>query len=529
MTSTVESDIVEINEGMADTAKLMASSLSTPKARKRALIDMMGINCAISYLQSKRLKIDTQKSIYKIPALYEEYKISDIYYRNYRIDVITLYKEKNIKIPKIHADMDILADFYFVVQVGAKIKEVKIIGFIEGKNIPSCSHDSKYYYPTLNLVKDFSVFANMIKHCAPLKTPYGKHTDCLGLFLKFMDNDLSSVYKRQLIQHLMSCDSCRSRFVDSVEFEKLSRNLKYYPALLREYETKASGVFIPKEPLSLEESLENAQVEQDFINIEEISEQNEENEKSEINQTPKTVQMFDLSEKSKKSLLNKAVIDSIFKDMPKFELQSLKSVVSAKNRRALIVCVVSLLIFASFIIISIKGSNAVEEVNEMAQLEEYNENSDYYTDDEGYTLADAPEGDIQNLANIENESMMQPVSTKPVYSPTVSKISFEAPGDIVDDAAYTKFLQLIGKTIKLNLQNDLLLVDDIPVNKKAKADIQITANGAVNSVKITYSSGSRTVDDTILKVINDTLSYMKPPKHGIIAKPLVITLCLDLN
>ena len=126
MTSTVESDIVEINEGMADAAKLMASSLSTPKARKRALIDMMGINCAISYLQSKRLKIDTQKSIYKIPKLYEEYKISDIYYRNYRIDVITLYKEKNIKIPKIHADMDILADFYFVVQVGAKIKEVKI-------------------------------------------------------------------------------------------------------------------------------------------------------------------------------------------------------------------------------------------------------------------------------------------------------------------------------------------------------------------------------------------------------------------
>ena len=85
------------------------------------------------------------------------------------------------------------------------------------------------------------------------------------------------------------------------------------------------------------------------------------------------------------------------------------------------------------------------------------------------------------------------------------------------------------KTIKLNLQNDLLLVDDIPVNKKAKADIQIMASGAVNSVKITYSSGSRTVDDTILKVINETLSYMKPPKHGIIAKPVVITLCLDLN
>ena len=103
------------------------------------------------------------------------------------------------------------------------------------------------------------------------------------------------------------------------------------------------------------------------------------------------------------------------------------------------------------------------------RLQKYNEN-DYNED--GYYLTNAPDNSmLPNLANIENEAMRQPISTKPTYSPSIAKISFEAPGSIVNNASYTKFLQLIGKTIKLNLQNDLLLVSDIPINKMAKADI----------------------------------------------------------
>ena len=55
------------------------------------------------------------------------------------------------------------------------------------------------------------------------------------------------------------------------------------------------------------------------------------------------------------------------------------------------------------------------------------------------------------------------------------------------------------------------------------------ANGTVKSVKISYSSGSQIIDETILKVIKETLSYTKPPSHGIVAKPAIITLSLDLN
>ena len=122
-----ESEIIEIDNEQAYEAKVLASGLSTEQSRKRAMIDYLGINCARQYLAYKRIKTDNKRSVYKIPFLFEEFKISDLYYGNYRIDVITLYKEKTIKIPKIHMDMDILPNFYLIVQIGSRIKEGNVV------------------------------------------------------------------------------------------------------------------------------------------------------------------------------------------------------------------------------------------------------------------------------------------------------------------------------------------------------------------------------------------------------------------
>ncbi len=535
---TIESENIEISEKIAQNAKLLASGLSTPQKRKRGLIDMIGINCAINYLNSKKIKVNTSKSVYKIPLLFEEFKITDIYFGNYRIDVITLYKEKNIKIPKIHVEMDILPNFYFVVQIGSRIKEAKAIGFIDARKIPDCTCDSKFYYPPLNLVFNTNRFTEAIRRPLPPKPPLSKHIDCLGLFLKFMDDDLSSAYKRQLIQHLMNCDSCRSRFIDSIEFEKLANNIGLYPDLLANDDLESS----------LEDSCEKS-LEESLIETDSKKEQVQSSSKVQF-QTPekthkktqtKHIQYEDEIEKEKtfepvevvdttgqeKKVSNKVVIDSIFNEIPKIEFPPLKAVIKSKSRHLLIVLAVSFLILITFAIISLKGTESAQEINDLTAFEEYNQNSENYTD-EGYYLNDNNQN-IPTLANIENDDMRDPISTKPTYSPTVSKVSFEAPDKIVDSEAYTKFLQLIGKTIKLNLQNDLLLVDDIPVNKLAKVDFEVMPNGNVKSIKITYSSGSKTVDNTILKVAKETLSYTKPPSHGIVKKPAIITLILELH
>ena len=68
-------DIIEINDEQAHDAKLVASSFSDAQKRKRGMLDMLGISCAINYLHSKKFRIDTKKSVYKIPLLFEEFKI----------------------------------------------------------------------------------------------------------------------------------------------------------------------------------------------------------------------------------------------------------------------------------------------------------------------------------------------------------------------------------------------------------------------------------------------------------------------
>ena len=88
---------------------------------------------------------------------------------------------------------------------------------------------------------------------------------------------------------------------------------------------------------------------------------------------------------------------------------------------------------------------------------------------------------------------------------------------------------MTGKNIKLNLQNDLLLISDVPINKNVKVDIKIAASGEVEAIKMVKQSGSENIDNSIKRVINDTLTYMKPPSHGIISKPVVITLSVNLN
>lgn len=492
---------------------------------------MLGITCAINYLHAKRIRVDNKKSVYKIPLLFEEFKITDVYYGNYRIDIITLFKEKTIKIPKVHVEMDILPHFYFIVQIGAKIKEAKMIGFIEAKKVQKCSCDSKFYYPTLDMIFGIDRFMTLTKQSVPTKTLLGKHVDCMGLFLKFIDNDLSSVYKKQLIQHLMNCDSCRSRFIDTMDFERLAGNIRFYPELMRKHETKVQSEDIAIEYdkqtrfESFEESLKNANIvsapeqKQSFINIEQADDKEEEKK-------PKIVQMFDILETKQ---VKKNVIDAIFDEIPKIELPQIKTIASAKNRRGLLIAISLFFVLGSFALISIKGAPDIDENpdKELAAFEEFDD--EYSVEDYNNNTNDGFAKLIAKNTDIEDFTIKQPISTKPTYSPTITNISWEAPESLVKKANYTKFLQLIGKNVKLNLQNDLLLVNDIPVNKVAKVDINIASNGNVNSIKMAESSGTPSIDASIKKIVTETFTYMKPPSHGIMSKSVDITLTVELN
>ena len=67
----------------------------------------------------------TNGGAYKSPDYYtindeiilEEFKITDIYYANHRIDVISNYNSNITKIPKVHVDYDIMADYYIIIKL----------------------------------------------------------------------------------------------------------------------------------------------------------------------------------------------------------------------------------------------------------------------------------------------------------------------------------------------------------------------------------------------------------------------------
>ena len=208
-----------------------------------------------------------------------------------------------------------------------------------------------------------------------------------------------------------------------------------------------------------------------------------------------------------------------------FGKNKIAPIANAKTKRALLVIVTMLLVLGSFALISIKGtSDIISENQEIEELQDFEE--DYQED---YMQPTGQAKLIPKNGNIDDFIIKQPVITKATYSPTITKISWEAPESLVKKGSYTKFLQLIGKNIKLNLQNDLLLVSDIPLNKTVRVDINIASNGNVNSIKMANSSGTVSIDNSIEKIINETLTYMKPPSLGIMSKSADITLTIELN
>ena len=206
----------------------------------------------------------------------------------------------------------------------------------------------------------------------------------------------------------------------------------------------------------------------------------------------------------------------------------IKTIISAKNKRLLIGVSVTILILISLTLISMQGVSHIKKSNnEIAQMEEYEDYGDLYDNYQGYQPHQARL--IPKERNIDDFIIAQPISSKPTYSPNVDKVAWEVPESLTKKPNYTRFLQLTGKNIKLNLQNDLLLVNDVPVNKQVSVEIKIRMSGDVDSIRIVQTSGSNAIDDSILKVISDTLKYMKPPSLGIMSKAVKASLTIELR
>lgn len=529
--------LLKITEDQNEYAKMVASKMSHPMVRKRGMIDILGITSAINWFLSNKIKVNVARSLHKVPKLLEEFKITDIYYNNYRIDVITVFREKNIKVPRLHTEFDIMPHYYLVVQIGTMLKETKIIGYLNPADVMESRKDGKYYYPLEERLRDPEDLKKIVKAPAPIPAVIGKHLECMSLFLRFIDDELSTSYKKVLVQHLLTCETCMRKLVDVIEFDNATKSARSYSRTLERYynkflihkkqhmlETQAASVPSMSTAIPRKSSV-TGMLDKGALAKENLEAENKQ-------------QILGSAAQRAAQRLKKSTIDYIFRDKPDFEGSSTDVIVPMRGKKKKIISMaVWGLVFVGLLGFAFsKHSSSMPESITSADTEYYDETGSLESFEEnhgegGNATETLPEDFYNSTSGYYNKgndyALASEANGEPIIA-TINKISWEVPENLADKTNYKKFLQLVGKNIKLNLQNDLLLSNDTAKNSLIKVDIKFGHNGDIQTMKIAQTSGSTQIDDIIKKSVRETLSYMKPPQSGFGTKTAEITLVIEL-
>lgn len=94
----------------------------------------------------------------------------------------------------------------------------------------------------------------------------------------------------------------------------------------------------------------------------------------------------------------------------------------------------------------------------------------------------------------------------------ISKISWEVPEYAANNQKIRKYLQIAGRTMKLSLQNDLLVATELPYSRKVMIELKVAPSGnLIGNPDFVISSGSKQIDNIISQSVKDTLKYVRPP------------------
>lgn len=153
--------------------------------------------------------------------------------------------------------------------------------------------------------------------------------------------------------------------------------------------------------------------------------------------------------------------------------------------------------------------------------------------------APAPSGDMGGMpmptgdmgASMDpNRDMGQAVSdafSAEAVGQNISKIAWEVPEDLAYNDAIRKYLQIAGKSLKLSLQNDLLLTTELAYSPKMVIDLKLTNSGFLQSSNVIVSSGSKQIDKIVLQSVKDTLNYVKLPSGEVRTPSVNATLIIN--
>lgn len=110
---------------------------------------------------------------------------------------------------------------------------------------------------------------------------------------------------------------------------------------------------------------------------------------------------------------------------------------------------------------------------------------------------------------------------------TISKVAWEVPEDFAYNDGFRKYLQIAGKNLKLNLQNNLLLATEMAYSNRVVVDLAISKDGALQSENLITSSGSKQIDKIVLQSVKETLMYLKMPSSELGSNSVNATLIIN--
>ena len=247
-----------ISQKQSQQAQLLASKLNDSKSRKQANIDFLGCLYLIDYFQSIGIRVNSQRSIFRCSKLYKDFEAVDIYCNSHMLYVVTSYGTDYVKIPAMHRQFEMLPEAYVVVDLKIGMREAEIKGFITPADFDYAQTDGKYYKFDINKLTPFDNLLEPLRKYTGIKSSVGKHLDCMKLFVPYIDNKLSDEDKKKLINHILTCETCKKRLIDSIEFDNNAGNLDKYPSVVSKNDLTSKAAF--KARLMKSAAKENEQV-----------------------------------------------------------------------------------------------------------------------------------------------------------------------------------------------------------------------------------------------------------------------------
>ena len=113
------------------------------------------------------------------------------------------------------------------------------------------------------------------------------------------------------------------------------------------------------------------------------------------------------------------------------------------------------------------------------------------------------------------------------FYPEIKKITFEIPDYLSYSEGIRKYLQSVGRSVKLSATSDLLLTTDYSTTDRVKIALTLTPDGNIRKSEMAISSGSKQIDQIVLQSVKNTLDVVKPPADEVKGEELKMAIILN--